>query len=620
LHLEAFVKGHEEPVISVGYMPDGQPLVSVGQDKTIRTWDLSGNEPRERTRITPHRELPTRAAWSADGRTLVTSSSANGETRIWRLQSGDLVDRGELPRRADERQFSDRVKEAIDQLDLPGMTGVMAKGDRRIVALSSDGRLLAVSSGGAELWIRRDGGATPMYLDSRITVWQIGGPKPTVQCVLEKTGCVYSIAFHPNGNTLAVGSHDNKVRVYDLSNAEPRVKHILERDVVGGLSFSPDGKTLAVGGSNVSFWDLSEDDPIELSVFPLTHRPPFSVRDMTFGVDGKVFFVVDGCIVRRWELDRPTDEVPGARSGHSEWVDSLSFTPDGNRLLSTASLDGTMRIWDFATLETKEQHVLRFDGLQVKDVAVAPVGDRFVFSTYKNSAYALRLWEFAEPQPREVNAVDLGRGHPGAFYSYAFTPDAATLATGHRDGAIRFWYIRDGEFKPTVTIPSIHSGGVCSLDYSADANTLASADWGGNVKLWDVGGPRPQLLRRVGGHDDKARQVRFSPDSKRLASGDEKGTIKLWDLTQEESTCRELKQHTDMITAIAFASDGRSLLTSGRDGRVIIWDAAAGKAVRRWEFPGIVWDAKFDPSGRYIVSANGNGSIYAWRNPQAVRR
>ena len=620
LHLEAFVKGHEGAVISVGYMPDGQTLVSVGQDKTIRTWDLSGDEPRERTTISPHRERPTRAVWSADRKTLVTRSSRDGETRIWRLQAGGLVDRGELPRRDDKKRDSDRWREAMDQMDLPRTKGVMGMKDRETLALSSDGRLLAVSSGGAAFWVRRDGGATPTYLESRITVWQIGGPKPTVRCVLEKTGYVYSIAFHADGNTLAVGSHDNKVRLYDLGDAKPPVKHILEHDEVGGLSFSPDGKTLAVGGSSISFWDLSEDDPIELSVFPLTHRPPFDVRDMTFGVDGKLFFVVDGCVIRRWELDRPIDEVTGARSGHSEWVDSLSFTPDGNRLLSTASLDGTMRIWDFATLETKEQHVLRFVGLQVKDVAVAPGGDRFVFSTYKNSAYALRLWEFAKPEPHELNAVDLGRGHPGAFYSYAFTPDAATLATGHRDGAIRFWDIRDGEFKPTVTIPSIHSGGVCSLDYSADANTLASADWGGHINLWDVSGPTPQLLRRVGGHDDKARQVRFSPDSKRLASGDEKGTIKLWDLTQEESSGRELKQHTDMITAIAFASDGRSLLTSGRDGRVIIWDAAAGKAVRRWEFPGSVWDAKFDPSGRYIVSANGNGSIYVWRNPQAVRR
>jgi len=620
LRLEAFVKGHEGAVISVGYMPDDQTLVSVGHDKTIRTWDLSGEEPRERTRVTSHRESPTRAAWSADRRTLVTRSSSDAGIRIWRVRNGDLVDGGELRSREGEERDSDRRREAMDQMDLTGMKGVMAMGDRETLALSSDGRLLAVSSGGAAFWVRRDGGATPTYLDSRITVWQIVGPKPTVRCVLEETGYVHSIAFRSDGNTLAVGSHDNRVRLYDLGDAKPPVRHIIERDVVGGLAFSPNGKTLAVGGSSVSFWDLSDDDPAELRALPLTHRPSFDVRDMTFGVDGKLFFVVDGCFVRRWELGRPMDEAVGARSGHSDGVDSLSFTPDGKRLLSTANLDGTVRIWDFAALTTEERHVFRFEGRNVDDVAVAPDGDRFVFSTYKNSAYALRLWEFAEPQPRELNAVDLGRGHPGSFYSYAFTPDAATLATGHRDGAIRFWDIRDGEFKPTVTIPSIHSGGVCSLDYSADANTLASADWGGNVNLWDVSGPRSQLLRRVGGHDDKARQVRFSPDSKRLASGDEKGTIKLWNFTQGESSCRELKQHTDMITAIAFASDGRSLLTSGRDGRVIIWDAAAAKAVRRWEFPGIVWDAKFDPSGRYIVSANGNGSIYVWRNPQAVGR
>jgi len=341
--------------------------------------------------------------------------------------------------------------------------------------------------------------------------------------VLEKTGYVYSIALHPDGNTLAVGSHDNKVRLYDLGDAKPPVKHIIERDVVGGLSFSPDGKTLAVGGNSVSFWDLSDDDPVELCALPLTHRPPFDVRDMTFGVNGKLFFVVDGCVVRRWELDRPMDEVAGARSGHSDGVDSLSFTPDGTRLLSTANLDGAVRIWDFAALKAKEQHVVRFEGRHVDDVAVAPDGNRFVFSSYRHTAYALRLWEFTEPQPRELNAVDLGRGHPGSFYSYAFTPDAATLATGHRDGAIRFWDIRDGEFKPTVTIPSIHSGGICSLDYSADANTLASADWGGNVNLWNVAGPRPQLLRRVGGHDDKAVKSVSHPTQENSLRGTKKG-------------------------------------------------------------------------------------------------
>jgi WD40 repeat protein len=73
-----------------------------------------------------------------------------------------------------------------------------------------------------------------------------------------------------------------------------------------------------------------------------------------------------------------------------------------------------------------------------------------------------------------------------------------------------------------------------------------------------------------------------------------------------------LASHTAGITSLTFSSDGKALLSSGWDGRVIIWDVTQKKISQEWRFPGGVYQAAFGPTGRQVISANGNGSVYVW--------
>ena len=73
-----------------------------------------------------------------------------------------------------------------------------------------------------------------------------------------------------------------------------------------------------------------------------------------------------------------------------------------------------------------------------------------------------------------------------------------------------------------------------------------------------------------------------------------------------------LTGHAGMVTAVAYAPDGR-LASAGGDGRIILWDVSQRKDARSWKLPGPVFDEPSPSDGRYLATANGNGTVYILR-------
>ena len=318
----------------------------------------------------------------------------------------------------------------------------------------------------------------------------IAQSSPYLVTTLEGEGAV---AFSPDGTTLAVGlftgwppdsdTYRRKVRLWDVATRKDIGTFDAPRNPVKSLAFSPDGTTLAAVADHrpIRLWDVATRKDIGIMAHELDEfgQVVGNIRQVVFSPDGTTLAVGRSETVRLWDV--ATREKVATLEGHSELVWSVAFSPDGNTLAS-GSDDGTIRLWDVATRKdianiVEDPGVERYEG--VISVAFSPDGNTLASGSRHGT---VKLWDVATR--KEIANLE---GHPSPYsypymvFSLAFSPDGNTLASGSQDGTIRLWDVATREKIATL----VHIDNVISLAFSPEGTRLAAATEF-NIELWDT--------------------------------------------------------------------------------------------------------------------------------------
>jgi WD40 repeat protein len=379
--------GHRDWVIDARFTADGQKLVTASRDGTARVWDVASGQQLAVLQSTGGNVYG--AAVTPTGNTVaVTSATTVG---LYRLDE-----------RLNERLLRTATPGSMnDALFLPGTTAVAAAGQ-----------------------------------DGRVTIWDTTS-SAIIATLTGPTARIQAIDVDTSGTYMAAATNDGTVWVWDWRKGA-LVAHRNVKGTASDVHFDPAGKKLVIAGGSVTLWPWqSPEQPQVLSHFP------DDATAAAFSPDGQYIAVGHGTVVELW---RPTGTKPERTIlGHTDAIRSVAFSPNGGRLLVSASLDGTARIW-------------RTDN------------DRSVITL---------------------------EGHRGAMQSATFNDQGDRVVTAEQDGTIGVWDTATG--RQLALIPR-HTDTVNAAQLSSGEHpriVSASADTTVRIDTCDTCEPVAQLRRRA---------------------------------------------------------------------------------------------------------------------------
>lgn len=450
-----------------------------------------------------------------------------------------------------------------------------------------------------------------------------------------------TVAVSPDGRLIATGDFAGRIHLWVSGNITPRAQAIqAHKSRVSSLAFSPDGQTLAsAGDEGLKLWSSADGRPL---------KPALSytkqVWSVTFSRDGKLLASGDEeGHIRLWNADTHAPIGQPLRHGAAVW--SLAFGADG--MLASGGADETIRLWSVRNTKAPVR-ILRGHIQDVWSLAFSADGRTLVSG---GDDWTVRFWDVATGLPHSDTPIVL---HTDKVWAVSFHPSDAQAVSASLDGTLRLWDANTGT-SPTQPLRG-HSDGIRGVSYSADGQQIVSVSHDHSLRLWTLASrpalrsDLPEPVKRgietsffygnqrfeamqdgsalriwhaaqgkhvdlpLQGPPDPVRVTVFSADGRLVVAGGKSGRLRRWDTVSGTNLGSPIQAHQGEITALALSADGRVLASGGEDQMLSLWDARTGQpqelVIPRQEKS--IRVLALSPNGRLVAFSNGDRFLHLW--------
>ncbi len=452
-----------------------------------------------------------------------------------------------------------------------------------------------------------------------------------------------AIAFSSDGKTLASGSSDGTILLWDISSGRRETLDTQKNKIeIKSLVFHPKNRQWLVSGTTdgrVQLWDLSQTVSKPSNLYSHEGCPPENnkpeVWALAFNSDGTI--LASGswdCTILLWDFQQ--QKLLRPLEGHNDFIWSVAFSPDG-KTLASGSRDGTVLLWDLNQHKAQPQRLsvhqeeINHD-YEVFSVAFSPDGTMLASGCRDR---VVRLWTLQLSANNQSSANSwiasdspvVLTSHYKEVRSVAFHPDPDTklLASGSNDQTVRLWDLRSLTSKSSiVTSPSVldcQDTGVSSVAFSSNGDFLAASSWNRKLELWDLRRPVTVLHGK-----SMIYSLAVSSDEKWVVWGDEAGNIKGWkqDLVNDHPPI--LGSHKKAVRSVAFSPDKQMLASGSLDGTVKLWqlNLLNNKITNLGLDLGYCeqgfQSVAFSKNGQWLAAGDRNRTVWVWnlREPRST--
>ncbi|KAM7183757.1 WD40-repeat-containing domain protein [Rhypophila sp. PSN 637] len=284
---------------------------------------------------------------------------------------------------------------------------------------------------------------------------------------------VYSMCKNSSSiSTVASGSGDGVIKVWDLTSREESWHTAAHSNIVKGMTFTNDNKLLSCGTDGIKLWDPynSESDSKPISTWQ--EGGPYTA--LTHHRSGNSFAAASGAgCIQVWDLDTSTAPQKIQWPNFTDTVTDVCFNQVETSIIGATAADRSVILFDLRTSLPVLKTVLKF------------AANRIVFNPMEamNMAVASEDHNIYLFDARNfTKAQNIMKGHVAAVMDVEFSPTGEELVSGSYDRTVRIWQRDKGQSRDIYHTKRMQR--VFRTCWTMDSKYLLTGSDDGNIRLW----------------------------------------------------------------------------------------------------------------------------------------